>query len=107
MSEDKEQGSSAVSALGGLILMAAGGWYYLGGGQAQHVEHISQNVDAQVTADSQQQYAIAKRSGSPMDACVAAGMLAAAHLQAKDEVGFKAAKEHERADCAAAGMPQD
>jgi hypothetical protein len=52
------------------------------------------------------QYEIAKRDGSKMDACVHAGLVAAAYLQAKDEAKYQEWKLTERVDCFIAGVPE-
>jgi len=64
-----------------------------------------QEIEDQVAADSVNQYRIAKNNGTPMDACVQAGLVAAAFLQAKDEPNYKKWKSVEHEDCIAAGMP--
>jgi hypothetical protein len=55
------------------------------------------DIHNQVATDAVAQYDIAKRQGDAMQACVQAGMVSAAWLQAKDEA--------EKADCAGAGTP--
>jgi hypothetical protein len=52
------------------------------------------------------QYNIAKRSGTPIDVCVHAGLVSAAFLQAKDDANYQVWKATEAAACKAAGMPQ-
>lgn len=64
------------------------------------------DIHSKVVADSIEQYEIAKESGSDMDACVQAGMVAAAALQAKDREEYKKWKGIESEDCEAAGMPK-
>ena len=61
-------------------------------------------VEKQVAADAVKQYEIAKRSGTAMDACIHAGLAAAAYLQAKDEAHYQQWKQTEKADCAKAGL---
>ena len=58
----------------------------------------------QVVTDAVDQYHIAKRSGTPIDQCVQARVVAAAYLQAKDEDNYKIWKETEATDCGAVGM---
>jgi len=58
-----------------------------------------------VCDDAVEQYGIAKRNGTPIDACAHAGMVAAAYLQAKDEPSYAQWKKTEKADCAKAGTP--
>lgn len=57
-----------------------------------------------VCDDAVKQYEIAKRNGSPIDACVQAGFAAAAFLQAKEESSYAEWKRTESADCAKAGI---
>ncbi|MFZ6727379.1 hypothetical protein ACO0K2_17945 [Undibacterium sp. MH2W] len=64
------------------------------------------NIEATVAQDAIKQYQIAKRNGSPADACAYATMVSAAFLQAKDEASYKQWKDVEKSDCAAAGVPQ-
>jgi hypothetical protein len=52
------------------------------------------------------EYGIAKRNGNSMDACVQAGFVAAAFLQAKDEASYRQWKDTETLDCKTAGLPQ-
>lgn len=62
-------------------------------------EEVLQDIHDQVAVDSVEQYRIAKRNGDAVDACVHAGMVAAAYLQAKDETNYQKWKDIERADC--------
>ena len=63
-------------------------------------------IESQVAADAVKQYEIARRSGTKIDRCVHAQMVAAAFIQAKDEANYKKWKAVEAADCAAAGVPR-
>jgi predicted component of type VI protein secretion system len=58
-----------------------------------------QQVRAQFVADAVQRFDIAKRNGSPMDACVAARAAATAFLVVKDEPGYAQWKKVEEAEC--------
>lgn len=62
-------------------------------------------IKGQVADDAVNQYNIAAQSGSAMDRCVQAGMVAAAYLQAEDQESYSQWKNTERVDCRAAGMP--
>jgi len=86
--------TNAVRAIVGLVVFIASIWFFLGGG-----------LENKVASDAVQEYEIAKRNGTAMDACVHAGLVAAAYLQAKDESNYQQWKATERADCAAAGLP--
>ena len=63
-----------------------------------------QQIHNDVAADLVEQYFIAKRAGKPMDACVHAGIVAAAYLQAKDESLYRLWKQTEKQDCVNAGL---
>lgn len=67
---------------------------------------FERSINRKVADDAIEQYEIAKRSGSKMDACVHAGLVSAAMIQAKDEPGFQKWKAVEKADCRRAGVPQ-
>ena len=77
---------SAVIALGILGLVV---WYFVLGGMEKQTADTMQGINNQVAADFTTRYEISKRSGSPMDACVAAGLAAARALQAKNEDTYK------------------
>jgi hypothetical protein len=59
-----------------------------------------------VSDSAAQQYYIARRQGDPIQICVQAGLAAAAFLQAQDEPNYRAWKNKESWDCAAAGIPR-
>ena len=82
-------------------------WYFFGGGIEQQAEAGLDEIYATVAEDAVRQYRIAKANGGPMDACVQAGLVVAAFLQAQDEVAYSRWKKTERSDCAAAGVPAD
>lgn len=58
-------------------------------GFEEEVKREMQSVENQVAADSEREYEIAVKNGSPMDCYVAAGMVKAAYLQANDEKNYK------------------
>ncbi|MGA8276847.1 MAG: hypothetical protein WB784_01430 [Rhodanobacteraceae bacterium] len=74
---------------------------------AEHNENstAAERVKNQVAADAVEQYEIVKKSGSAMDLCVQAGMVAAAFLQAKNESQYRVWINKKKEDCAAAGLP--
>lgn len=59
-----------------------------------------------VALDAEQQYDIAKRYGDKIEIYVHASMVAAAYLQAKDEVNYERWKAIEKEDAKKAGLPQ-
>lgn len=61
-------------------------------------------IEAQAANDAVKQYEMAKGSGDKMQTCVAAGMVVAAYLQAKDEANYKKWLAVEKEDCSAAGL---
>jgi hypothetical protein len=91
MSEDQK--SNPAGAIVSLVMLIALGWYFFGGG-----------LENKVASDAEAEYRIAKRNGTAMDACVHAGFVAAAYLQAKDETDYRQWKTIEASDCAAAGL---
>jgi hypothetical protein len=96
--------AKVVSGLAGLAALAFCAWWYLGGGLESDVNRRMSDIHNQVAADAVTQYGIAKRNGTAMDACVRAGLVAEAYLQAKDEAQYQQWKQTEKADCAKAGI---
>jgi len=104
MSKQKPQ-TNPVAAVIGLVVVGAGIWFYFGGGLEKQAQKDLGHIQQQVAEDAVKQYEIAKRSGSAMDACVHAGLVAAAYLQAKDEANYQRWKQIEAEDCRRAGAP--
>lgn len=95
--------SYALSAT--LALVAFGlAWYLIGGGLEKHAAQNLEEIRIKVAADAVERYEIAKRNGTPIDACVQAGIVTAAYLQAKDEANYRMWKVTEDAECAYAGL---
>ena len=92
--------------LGYLVFGAIALAYFAGGGLEKQAASKMQSIESQVAADTVKQYEIAKRQGDPIQACVQAGMVSAAYLQAKDESNYQTWKSIERNDCRKAGMPR-
>jgi hypothetical protein len=105
MEEEKKQ-VTPLQALITILLVGAGIWYFYGGGLEKQAAKDMNRIENEVAADSVRQYNIAKEKGDPMDACVHAGLVAAAYLQAKDSANYETWKATERADCAKAGLPK-
>ncbi len=80
---------TAIALIGSAFLL----WFLFAGG-----------IGKSVANDMVAQYNMAKRSGSPVDVCVHAGMAAAAYLQAKNEDRYVEWKNIERLDCSRAGI---
>jgi uncharacterized ion transporter superfamily protein YfcC len=81
--------------------------YIFGGGIDKKVANDMQNIENQVAVDAEKQYEIAKSQGDLMQTYVQASLVAAAYLQAKDEVNYKKWKAIEKEDSVNAGMPQE
>lgn len=103
MADEKKQ--SAGQALFGIIVLAAGVWYFFGGGLEKHAAKEMVKIEEQVALDSIAQYNIVKANGTPMDVCVHAGAVAAIYLQAQNVSKYKKWKAVEKRECQAAGIP--
>ena len=103
MGGNKNQG--IVIGIFGSIVAIGLAFYFFGGGLEKQTEKSMQQIEKQVANDAVEQYEIAKRSGSAMDAYVHAGLVAAAYLQAKDEANYKKWREIEKEEAVRAGVP--
>lgn len=72
-----------------------------------HVKEEMNKIDHMVAQDAIEQYNIAKKNGSVMDAYTQACFVAAAFLQAKDSVNYKKWKAIEKEEGKLAGLPDD
>jgi hypothetical protein len=102
----KSQPVNAVRGVIGIILAAGAVWFFFGGGLEHQAAKDMHRIEQQVAEDAVNQYQIAKRSGTSMDACVHAGFVSAAYIQAKDEDNYQKWKAIEKSECAVAGVPQ-
>ncbi|MFC3107381.1 hypothetical protein ACFQAT_10310 [Undibacterium arcticum] len=102
MTEDKK--TSPTQAILGLVILAAGVWYFFGGGMEKQADKDLRAIEKTVASEAVAEYQIAKRNGSAMDACAQAGLVSASYLQAKDEENYKVWKITEKSDCKAAGV---
>ena len=102
---EQNKNTNPIAALVGLVVVGAGIWFYFGGGLEKQAQKDLGRIKQQVAEDAVKQYEIAKRSGSAMDACVHAGLVAAAYIQAKDEANYQKWKQIEAEDCRRAGAP--
>jgi hypothetical protein len=82
-------------------------WYFFGGGMDKQVANDMQKIENQVAIDAEKQYEIAKNGGDKMQTYVQAGLVAAAYLQAKDEVNYNKWKAIEKEEAKNAGMPSE
>lgn len=73
---------------------------------AQGCDAAATSIEGQVASDAVAQYEIVKRGGDRIQACVHAGLVTAAFLQAQDEASYRKWAEIEKRECAAAGVPQ-
>lgn len=101
MSEQK-----GIQALVSVMIVVGASWYFWGGGLDNQVEKEMDKIEQQVAVDMVNQYKIAKRNGSAMDAYVQACFVAAAYLQAEDEENYRKWKEIEKREAKIVGMPE-
>ena len=95
--------------LGGLIslgVLVYIGYMFYGGGIEKEASKTMSDIQQQVAADSVKQYNITKQSGTAIDQCVHAGLVAASYLQAQDQTSYARWKAIESNDCRAAGVPR-
>ena len=104
-SEQSGGGQKTVGSVLGIFLIIGAVWYFWGGGIEVRTEQITNDINQQVISDVLQQYNIAKANGTKIDACVRAGLVAEAYLQAHDERNYSAWKNIEFLDCDEAGVP--
>ena len=76
-----------------------------GGDELSFAQVMTDTITA--PRDAVDQYEISRSGGDKIQICVQAGLVAAAYLQAKNQLKYVEWKEKERADCAAAGLPKD
>ena len=101
-----QEGAKILGALLSLGAFAYMGYMVYGGGIQRDVDEMTKTVEQQMAADSVAQYNITKQSGTAMDQCAHAGLVAATYLQAKDQSSYANWKAVERRDCDAAGVPR-
>ena len=99
-----EQKVSKQQLIIGAVIAVAVLLFLFGGGLEMQAASELQDIHDQVAEDAVKQYQIAKRNGSAVDACVAAGLVTASYLQANDEANYKIWKQTESADCKRAGI---
>lgn len=72
----------------------------------QEVDQAVDDIYLKVAEDAEAQYDMVKVSGTAIDKCVQAGMVAAAWLQAQDSGKYDQWKDVEERACANAGVPR-
>jgi hypothetical protein len=105
-SQDPEAGAKLLGGVVGLGVLFYLGYMFFAGGIEKEAAETMRTIEQQVARDSVDQYNITKTSGTAIDQCVHAGMVAAAYLQAKDKNSYATWKATEKQDCAAAGVPR-
>ena len=90
MSEEKQ---SPAGIFIGVVLAGGLAWYFWGGG-----------LQGGVAKDFEKQYNMAKTSGTKIDICVRAGLVAEGYLQAQDQKNYRKWKAIQKRDCASAGI---
>ena len=101
-----QEGAKILGAIVSLGVFLYLGYMFYGGGVEKEAAETMRTIEQQVATDSEVQYNITKQSGTAIDQCVHAGMVAAAYLQAKDQSSYATWKAVERRDCDAAGVPR-
>src|SRR4051812_34305848 len=94
-------GTQAVTLILTLLFGGAILWYFFGGGLENQAASGMGDIYSKVAQDAVDQYRITTQSGTPIDRCVHAGIVAAAFLQAKDDAGYARWKQTESNDCRA------
>ena len=102
-----EQKNQLAGGIIGLLVVVGAAWYLFGGGLEKQAAKDLDNIQQQVAADFVNQYEIAKRSGTAIDAHLHAGLAAAAYLQAGDESNYRKWKEIEKREARRAGLPAE
>lgn len=97
--------NKSVKGIVSLIFVIGLLYFFFGGGLENQAASQMEKIENQVALDSEKEYEIAKNSGNAMDTYVHAGLVAAAYLQAKDEVNYKKWKDIENEEAKNAGMP--
>jgi hypothetical protein len=67
--------------------------------QARSASRFMDDINEKVISDAEREYQIASSSGSNVDRCVHAGIVAAAHLQAHNQPSYQSWKMREKMDC--------
>ena len=109
MSSEDPKSTSSTQIISGLVslgVLAYGAYMFFGGGIEKEANKSLDSIYQQVADDAVSQYRITKTSGSAIDQCVQAGMVAAAYLQAQNQASYSVWKQTEAADCARAGIPR-
>lgn len=73
--------------LGSIVLIAILSTIFGGGIEGQAEKELNK-IEIQVAKDSEKQYHIVRKNGISIESQVQAAMVAAAYLQAKDEVNY-------------------
>jgi hypothetical protein len=68
-------------------------------GNSDRASNFMDDVNAKVISDAEREYQMASRSGSDVDRCVHAGIVAAAYLQAHNQPSYASWKMREGMDC--------
>ena len=101
--QDASKAIGGLISLGVLVYLA---YMFFGGGLQKETNKTMGDIHQKVVSDSVSQYNITKQSGTPVDQCVHAGLVAASYLQAQDQANYAKWKQIESADCEVAGVPR-
>jgi hypothetical protein len=99
--KSKGQGLLEVTAL---IVVATAVIYLSGSSQQTQAANNNEKIADQRVVDQIKKFQMAGQGGNVMEICARAEIIAAAFLQANDELNYKHWKEVERVDCQVANM---
>ena len=97
--------SQTIQGIITILVMIGLAWFFFGGGLQSETNRTMQGITDKVADDAVKQYNIAAAQGDQMQKCVQAGFVAAAFLQAKNDVQYNVWKSTQSSECAQAGVP--
>lgn len=97
--------SNKLMAIGTALFILIVALFFFGGGLEKQTAKDLDKIETQVADDAVRQYNIAKQNGGNMDACIQAGIVSGAFLQAKNQDRYQFWKQIEKTDCIKAGVP--
>ncbi|MEM9806616.1 MAG: hypothetical protein AAF959_15185 [Cyanobacteria bacterium P01_D01_bin.56] len=90
----------------GMLVLGSLAAFWLFGGLNWFSGRQLDSIQIQVAEDMEAQYRLMGSESTEIDKCVQAGVVAAAWLQAQDQVEYQNWKLIENGHCEAAGLPQ-
>ncbi len=84
-----DETNNPMQSIIGIVIFLAAAWYFFG----------YNGIEKQVANDAVKEYNMAVRSGSSVDICVHASLVAASYSQAHDDINYDKWKDIEREKC--------